>query len=297
MSESEATGRRYPVAMICEVFGLARSTFYNWQQRRQTPVSEQAKPGPKTLVSDETVLSAIREELADPTFSGEGYKKIHARLRHLRKLVVGKNRVLRLMRAEGLLAPVRRVHRRGDRAHSGTIIPQVANALWGTDATRFYTEEDGWCWFFGAIDHYVGDVVGHHVAKVGDRFAALDPIRQAVTTLFGAFAADVARGLKLRHDWGSQYTSHDFQGEIAFLGITSSPSFVGEPEGNGVAERFMRTLREQCLYVHRFKNLEEARAVIGAFIERYNEKWLLERHGYRTPNQVRAGLTSLPLAA
>ena len=46
-----------------------------------------------------------------------------------------------------------------------------------TDATRFYTEEDGWCWFFGAIDHCVDELVGWHTAKIGDRWAALEPLR------------------------------------------------------------------------------------------------------------------------
>ena len=80
---------------------------------------------------------------------------------------VGKNRVLRLMRENGLLAPVRRgKHPRGDRSHSGRITTDVPNELWGTDATRFYTKEDGWCWFFVAVDHCVTDV--WHVAKKGD---------------------------------------------------------------------------------------------------------------------------------
>ena len=52
---------------------------------------------------------------------------------------------------------------------------------------------------------------------------------------FGAFASDVAVGLQLRHDHGSQYVSHDFQAEIRFLGIENSPAFVREPEGNGCA--------------------------------------------------------------
>jgi hypothetical protein len=47
--------------------------------------------------------------------------------------------------------------------------------MWGTDATRFYTERDGWCWFFGAIDHHLDEVVGWHTAKLGDRWAALEP--------------------------------------------------------------------------------------------------------------------------
>ena len=76
------------------------------------------------------------------------------------------------------------------------------------------------------------------------------------------------------------------------LGIPARrPTYVGEPECNGVAERFMRTLKEECLYLHDFESLEEARQEIDAFIERYNRGWLLERHGYRTPAQVRQELT------
>ena len=50
--------------------------------------------------------------------------------------------------------------------------------LWGTDASRFWTRAEGWCWFFGAIDHCASDVVAWHVANKGDRCAALEPVRQ-----------------------------------------------------------------------------------------------------------------------
>jgi len=49
----------------------------------------------------------------------------------------------------------------------------------------------------------------------------------------------------------------------------------------------MRTLKEQCLYLHQFRDLEEAREIIGAFIARYNTEWIVERLGYRTPAQAR----------
>ena len=62
-----------------------------------------------------------------------------------------------------------------------------------------------------------------------------------------AFGKNVASGLALRHDHGSQYVSHHFQAEIRFLGIVSSPVFVREPEGNGCAERFIRVLKENLL--------------------------------------------------
>ena len=105
------------------------------------------------------------------------------------------------------------------------------------------------------------------------------------------YAPRIALGLGLRHDWGPQYTAHQFQADLKWLGIRSTASYVGEPECNGVAERFIRTLKEECLYLYDFRSLEEAREIIGEFIERYNHGWLLQRHGYRTPTEARQALT------
>ncbi len=103
----------------------------------------------------------------------------------------------------------------------------------------------------------------------------------------GGYAPRIALGLGLRHDWGTQYTARQFLGELAWLGLRSTPAYVGEPECNGIMERWIRTLKEECLYLHDFESLEQAREIIGAFIRRYNEEWILERHGYRTPVDVR----------
>ena len=159
--------------------------------------------------------------------------------------------------------------------------------MWGADATRFYTRQDGWCWFFGAIDHFCEDIVGWHVAKIGDRWAALEPIRQGVRQHLGGYARKIALGLGLRHDWGTQYTAHQFLGELSWLGMRSTPAYVGEPECNGIMERWIRTLKEECLYLHDFESLEQAREIIGEFVRRYNAQWILERHGDRTPADVR----------
>ena len=88
----------------------------------------------------------------------------------------------------------------------------------------------------------------------------------------------------------------DFNVALAELGveavdrIRSTPTYVGEPECNGVAERFIRTLKEECIHLHDFETLE-ARAVIGAFVERRNNGWLLQRHGYMTPARAREKLS------
>jgi hypothetical protein len=65
--------------------------------------------------------------------------------------------------------------------------------------------------------------------------------------------------------------------------MTSSLSFVREPERNGAAERFIRTLKENLLWVRHFATVE----ALHEFKRRYNEQWLIERHGFRTPSQAR----------
>jgi len=282
---SPSTGRRYPLTLICEVYRVARSSGY---AARTSVISMAAfKRGPRTKWNDEEVVEGIGAVIAGSPFHGEGYRKVRARLAY-RGICVGGKRVLRLMRLHGLLAPRQLGPPNGNRAHDGTIITGRPDVMWGTDGTRFYTERDGWCWFFGAVDHGIDEVVGWHTAKIGDRWAALEPIRQGVRYAFGGFGKEMARGLKVRCDWGPQYIADAWINEVKWLGITISPSYVGEPQCNGVAERFMRTLKEQCLYLHRFENLEEAKAIIGEFIHRYNHAWLIERLGHRTPVQARA---------
>ena len=102
----------------------------------------------------------------------------------------------------------------------------------------------------------------------------------------------MAAGLALRHDHGSQFLSDTFQTELRFLGITSSPAFVREPQGNGCAERFIRTLKEQLLWIDRFETVEALRLALLTFKDRYNREWLLERHGHQTPAAVRAAFAA-----
>ena len=92
--------------------------------------------------------------------------------------------------------------------------------------------------------------------------------------------------------------SHHFQAEIRFLGVGSSPAFVREPEGNGCAERFIRTLKENLLWVRPFETIEELRLALQRFRETYDRTWIVERHRYRTPAQVRADqIGRMPMAA
>ncbi len=271
-----------PLATVCRVTGAARSTIYH---RRASGEARSARPGPKTDMSDEVLTETIRRVITECPFAGEGHRKIRARLRREHDMFVGKNRVLRLMRTAGLLAPQRAKRRRRPRAHDGRVITDAPNLRWGTDATMAWTKTDGWVWVFVLVDHHT-DEAWCHVARVGSRFAALQPVYDAVIDRFGGLGPDVARGVRLRHDWGPQYRSHHFQGSLRWLGLTDDAAFVGEPQGNGVAERFIRTLKEQCLWSQLFEDTNDLRQEVSAFTETYNNEWLIERLGHRTPREA-----------
>ena len=168
-------------------------------------------------------------------------------------------------------------------------------AFSATDPTDICTHSRGRVWtatVFIAVDHFTAECVGIHTARRGTRFEALEPLRQGIREHFDAYQADVAAGLTLRHDHGSQFLSDLFQTELRFLGIASSPAFVREPEGNGCAERFIRTLKEQLLWIDRFETVEALCLALLTFKDRYNREWLLERHGHQTPAAVRAAFAA-----
>ncbi len=245
---------------------------------------------------DEALVEAIRALLTASPFHGEGYRKIWARLR-IAGIRTSKRRVLRLTRAHGLQAPSRVGRPHGPKAHDGTIRTERVDTMWGTDLTSTVTGE-GQASIFVTVDHCSTECIGIHAARRATRFEALEPLRQGVRACFGAFAKGSASGLELRHDHGSQFVADDYQRELAFLGIESSPAFVREPEGNGCVERFIRTLKENLLWVRRFDTVEELRLALHRFKETYNNAWIVERHGYQTPAAIRAAqLAPLPAAA
>ena len=149
------------------------------------------------------------------------------------------------------------------------------------------TLEEGRAYVFVAVEHVNSEIVGIHAARSANRFEALEPVRQGVPRCSGSTWAQAH---------GSNYMSGDFQNEIKCQGIEASPSFVRQPEGNGVAERFIRTLKENLLWVRAFKTIEELRAELVAFARRYNETWLVARHGYKTPARLREEQTMPQMA-
>lgn len=242
---SPVNGKPYGLAVVCRVWRLARSGVYRHQP--PLPAVPPRRRGPVGAMSDDALTAAIHAVIAAGPFHGEEHHKIGSRLRH-GGIRTSLRRVLRLMRVHDLLASTRIG---APHSHDGTIMPAAVDTMWGTDLTTTITAEGLAAVFVGSAE-----CVGIHAHARAARFEALEPIRQAVQQRFGGFAKDVARGLAIRHGHGSQYMSDHVQKELAVLGIKGSPAFVRAPEGNGCAERFIRTPKQNLLRVRTFEPIE-----------------------------------------
>lgn len=285
MSEkiSPKTHLKYGVEMVCKVWKYPRSSFY---YTAKCPVKVTNGRGKRPKITDEELLNAIQNDIKESHFQGEGHRKVHSRLKRFKSLSIGRNRVLKIMKRHNLLSPYR--YEQGkENPHDGRITTDDPNVMWGTDAAKVFTLEDGWVWFFGVIEHWNAECLGWHVTKKGDRFAAIEALTQSIENVFKYTSQGSARGLKLRIDHGSQFLSEGFIKQAHYWGIGISKGFVREPETNGVIERFHRTFKEQIVHGRQYHSVEDFRREVSAFILKYNEHWILEKLNYHSPSEAR----------
>ena len=286
MSQTISPGAGKPdgIQRVCAIWEQARSSFYH--AVRQVSQAAPKRRGPQPSINDEALLALIRHDLDTSPFIGEGHRKVWARLRVRDGVRVARKRILRLMRENQLLSP-HRSRPKAAKAHDGKIITMAPNLMWGTDGTRVLTLDEGWVWIFTAVEHWNAECVGWHVCKTGDRYAALQPLAMALNNLYGSVEQGIARGLSLRMDHGTQYLSDHFLNQIKFWGIVPSFAFVAEPQTNGVAERFNRTLKEQAIYGRVFQTVEDVRIAVQNFIDLYNQEWRVEKNAFTSPSEIR----------
>lgn len=293
---------RYGMRRVCQVWEVPRSSVYARrqggsgsaslsEQERASPAihggPKPARRGPKPLVPDAEVLELIQADLKASPFIEEGHRKVWARIRFGQKIRVGRHRILRIMRENLLLSPHRNPQGEPN-LHDGRITTDQPNEMWGTDGTKVMVVEEGLVWVFAAVEHWNAEVVGWHVTKDGDRFNALEPIRMGLKKHYGRVAAGIAAGLAVRNDHGCQYTSDHFGNELKLWGIHQSFGFVGEPQTDGVAERFFKTLKQQVIRGRIFQTLEDLRKAVATFVDHYNREWHLEKLHWRSPDEARA---------
>lgn len=282
LQELRVAGNAPTMEQILRVVGLSSAAWYGSPRQ----VEKKARPGPKPRFSDEKVLEEVKAYLEDPVFTGEGYKKLASRLKAFRGITVAKERLLRILGENGLLAGERPEPNGSSRVHDGVITTDAPDRMWGLDIKEWRCAT-GKLWSFTVIDHFNAEVIAERSCESATQDVAADVLRMAIKERFGSLEKGICADLMifLRTDHGSQFTGGRFEGEMDFFGISWSPAFVRSPECNGVIERYHKTQEQQIGHLIKKLDHEEASRTISEFARRYNEHWLLHRLNLSSPNE------------
>ena len=230
----------------------------------------------RQMKDEKEVLKEIESLVKQYPFYG--YRKITAILRYQRGWVVSRKRVYRIMKENKLVMAPSHSHKKLFRGIPIALNTKAerSNELWGIDMTYIWCGENGWGYFHGVIDHYDKELLGYHFSQSCSALGGVMALAEA------ASKRRVER-LELRSDNGCHYGAKIFREEIRRLGINHTRTMVNTPKGNAVVERFFRTLKEECVWQHKFNNFEEAKEAVSAWVGRYNSERPHQSLGYDTP--------------
>lgn len=271
------------VRFLCKTFGISRAAYYH---ARRAPdekvVSIEAKRRErKGGVSAEHLRTRIEALVAE--YPAWGSRKIWAMLKR-EGLRVGARRVWATMRALGLCLPPAR--EREPLLPRGKVVVPEPNRRFGTDLTTVYTRKDGLVAIVPVIDCGCRSLLALSATKAQDSRSVLAPVRQALVRAFGSLG-QVPDGLELRTDHGPQYTGADCKALCDTWGLDHTFAPVGRPTGNAVTERFIRTLKEELIWLRDWDSLHELQEALDVYRKHYNALRPHQALGYLTPDEHR----------
>lgn len=272
------------VQRLSAAVGVSRATYYRHEQ-----------PTPPRRDHAETVRRQAIERIA-LEMTSYGHRPMAAELQR-RNLPTGRDRVLRYMREANLLCRRRRAFvATTDSKHSLKVFPNLTrdlkltaiDQLWVADITYIRLPRD-FVYLAVVMDAFSRRVIGWAL----DRHMMTE-LPMAALQMALAYR-QVKAGLIHHSDQGKQYAAADYVSLLVKHQIRISMSRTGNPYDNAKAERFMRTVKYEEVYLTDYQTLTEARASIKHFIEEvYNRKRLHSALGYRPPVEFEH-LASKPL--
>jgi len=271
----DANKAAIPIDRMCGLLGVSVSGFYAWKDR-----------GPSQRQLDDMVLLAhIRSQFAS-SHETYGAPRMHVELRE-DGVSVGRHRVARLMRDNGLKALQKRRYKKTTDSHHGGLV--AANLLdqdftcdapdqkWGADISYIWTAE-GWLYLAIVLDLYSRRIVGWATSDRLKKDLALNALRRAIA-LRGP-----PPGLIHHSDRGSQYCSDDYQRLLKVQGIVPSMSGKGNCYDNAMVETVFKTIKSEMIWRTSFQTRSTAELALGRYIDGfYNPRRRHSALGYKSP--------------
>jgi putative transposase len=265
----------WPIKVMCDVLDVSRSGYYAWQGR---PASTRAQDDDELVVAIKAAHELGRGNYGSP--------RVHRALQKNGKRV-GRKRVARLMRREGIVAKRRKKFRiTTDSKHADPIAANILNrefnttqpnTAWVTDVTYVWTHQ-GWLYLAAILDLCSRRVVGWATSANNDRELALEALERATTS------RRPHPGLLHHSDRGSVYASFDYRKTLSNCAMIPSMSRKGDCWDNAVAESFFATIKGEMLDHQVFETRAEATAAIADYVDAfYNVHRLHSSIGYVSP--------------
>ena len=250
---------KYSISEMCRFFDVSRSGYYGYVSRMETPA--------KDLPLAEKIKEC--QENCGKTY---GYRRVHIWLER-QGIHHNPKTILRVMQKYNLLSVVRRKRYRnyGEYLHkypnllNRDFSAYRPNQKWVTDISYIKTKQ-GTLYLSIIRDLFDNSIVAYKTGTEQNINLVLSTIREAKKK------EKVTAELQLHSDQGFQYTSHAYFKLTKSYNITPSMSRKGNPYDNALAENFFSILKTECIYRTKIESYEEARLLIGEYINFYNNE-------------------------
>jgi putative transposase len=278
------------VKLLCATFCVSRQAYYAAKKAPAANTNVVRLPVRPDVAPVALVLSKI--ELIIKENPAWGVRKVWATLRREHELKVSKKRVWAIMKANGLV--LARDSEPGEPTRGHVAVP-APNRRLAADFTTVWTKVDGVVAVVPTIDCGCRSILGMEVTKDQQAPAVLASVEQALRETFGHPSA-VPVDLELRSDHGPQYTGADCAELVNRWGLQHTFAPVGRPTGNAVVERFIRTMKEEVIWLRDWNTAAELREAINAWLVKYHTRRAHQALGWLTPSEYRAAHLSKPVA-
>ena len=269
----------WPIVVQCRVLEVSASGYRRHRVRRTAPAAS-----PSQRVGDVALLVHVRAIFHEMK-GAYGWPRVWRELRD-RDIRAGKERVRKMMKADGLRARGKRKFRvTTDSSHELPVSPNLLdrkfvvaepNRVWTGDITYVWTDE-GWLYLAVVIDLFSRRIVGFSMNERMTRQLVIDALRMAW------FQRRPAAGLIFHSDRGSQYASGDFQKQLKDFGMKGSMSRRADCWDNAVTETLFGSLKVERLHGMRFPTRRQAKDETMDWMRFYNHKRLHSTLGYVSP--------------